>query len=260
MRIPFADPQPRRVPGGRPRAPWPARPAGRLANLAIALGLLAGCAPRWVLRQYTDRHGEPLFYVRTDRRLAALTIDDGPDSLTTPAILDVLARHRARATFFLISGNVPRNEALVRRLVAEGHEIGNHMTRDEPSIRLPPGRFRSELAKAHHTLTAFGRVRWFRPGAGRSTPAMRAAARQLGYRTALGEVYPVDPVFRSAGWIRFHVAATLRPGSIIVLHARGGRGRRTAAALDRLLPELAATGYRVVTLSALVAEATATAE
>jgi peptidoglycan/xylan/chitin deacetylase (PgdA/CDA1 family) len=57
-------------------------------------------------------------------------------------------------------------------------------------------------------------------------------------------------------WIRLHIAAVVRPGSIVVLHDRGARGWRTAEALGHLLPVLAARGYRVVTLSALVAEGT----
>jgi peptidoglycan/xylan/chitin deacetylase (PgdA/CDA1 family) len=228
---------------------------GRLAVLTLAMGVFLGCAPRWAVRLYSDEYGEPLFYIETDRLVVALTIDDGPDPMTTPAILDVLARYRARATFFLISGNIPGNGALVRRLLAEGHEIGNHMTRDEPSIDLPPDRF-NQLTKAHQALSAYGPVRWFRPGGGRSTAAMRSAARQLGYRTALGEVYPFDPHIPSVTWIRLHIAAVVRPGSIIVLHDRDARGWRTAEALGHLLPALAARGYRVVTLSALVAQGT----
>ena len=233
---------------------------GRLAVLTLAMGVFLGCAPRWALRLYSDEYGEPLFYIETDRLVVALTIDDGPDPMTTPAILDVLARYRARATFFLISGNIPGNGALIRGLLAEGHEIGNHMTRDEPSIDLPPERFCTELTKAHQALSAFGPVRWFRPGGGRSTAAMRSAARQLGYRTALGEVYPFDPHIPSVTWIRLHIAAVVRPGSIIVLHDRGARGWRTAEALGHLLPALAARGYRVVTLSALVAQGDAAGE
>jgi peptidoglycan/xylan/chitin deacetylase (PgdA/CDA1 family) len=72
--------------------------------------------------------------VDTRAKAVALTLDDGPDAATTPAILDLLRQHGARATFLLITSRVPGNEELVRRMLAEGHEIGNHMPRDEPSI------------------------------------------------------------------------------------------------------------------------------
>jgi peptidoglycan/xylan/chitin deacetylase (PgdA/CDA1 family) len=91
------------------------------------MGVFLGCAPRWALRLYSDEYGEPLFYIETDRLVVALTIDDGPDPMTTPAILDVLARYRARATFFLISGNIPGNGALIRRLLAEGQRSGPYV-------------------------------------------------------------------------------------------------------------------------------------
>ena len=205
------------------------------------MGVFLGCAPRWALRLYSDEYGEPLFYIETARLVVALTIDDGPDPMTTPAILDVLARYRARGTFFLISGNIPGNEALVRCLLAEGHEIGNHMTRDEPSIDLPPDRFRTELTKAHQALSAYGPVRWFRPGGGRSTAAMRSAARQLGYRTALGEVYPFDPHIPSGSILpRWSGPAQL---SCCMIVARGvsARPRLSVISCRRLLQGVTAS-------------------
>ena len=58
---------------------------GRLAVLTLAMGVFLGCAPRWALRLYSDEYGEPLFFIETDRLVVALTIDDGPDPMTTPA-------------------------------------------------------------------------------------------------------------------------------------------------------------------------------
>ena len=72
--------------------------------------------------------------------LVALTIDDSPFASSTPAILDVLERVGAKATFFIIGSYVEGNEALVERMVHMGHEIGNHTLRDFPSHRLSPGR------------------------------------------------------------------------------------------------------------------------
>ena len=125
------------------------------------------------------------------------------------------------------------------------------MTRDEPSIDLPPAQFFTELTRAHQALSAFGPVRWFRPGGGRSTPAMRSAARQLGYRTALGEVYPLTA--RPLGDVDSPSCCRGGPARLnrTCCMDRGARGWRTAEALGHLLPALAARGYRVVTLSAL---------
>ena len=73
--------------------------------------------------------------------MVALTVDDGPDPVSTPLILSELRRHGARATFFLIAGRVRDREQLVRQLVAERHEIGNHFIRDRAGIRLEDDEF-----------------------------------------------------------------------------------------------------------------------
>jgi peptidoglycan/xylan/chitin deacetylase (PgdA/CDA1 family) len=76
---------------------------------------------------------------------------------------------------------------------------------------------------------------------------------QHGYRCALGSIYPYDAAIRSPAFSRRHILHNLRPGGIVVLHDGGARGRRTADVLRMLLPELHRRGYRVVTLSELVA-------
>ena len=83
-----------------------------------------------------------LCYVATEARQFALTFDDGPHPMTTPGLLDVLARHSARATFFLIGARVAGNETLVARIAAEGHELANHLMHDERSVLMAADRFR----------------------------------------------------------------------------------------------------------------------
>jgi peptidoglycan/xylan/chitin deacetylase (PgdA/CDA1 family) len=187
--------------------------------------------------------------------LIALTIDDGPDSAGTPLILAQLQRHQARATFFLISSRVAGREPLVHQLVRAGHELGNHLTRDEPSIRLQPAEFERALLEAHGVLAPFGPVRWARPGSGWYSRAMIAIMRRHQYRCALGSVYPFDAALPSATFAARYILRNARPGAVVILHDGGSRGRRTAMVLDKVLPELRRRGYQVVTLSELVAAA-----
>ncbi|HEY9448584.1 MAG TPA: chitin deacetylase family protein [Gemmatimonadaceae bacterium] len=208
-------------------------------------------APRWLVPRLAARSPRCLYSVTTRERVVALTLDDGPDAVYTPEVLRLLHAHGARATFFLISGRVPGREALVARAVAEGHEIGNHLTRDEPSIRLSPEAFTAAVHEAGTVLERFGPVRWLRPGSGWYSGAMLETIEREGYRCALGSVYPYDAHVPSARLTAAYVLANTRPGAVIILHEGGDRGRRTVEVLRRVLPVLRARGYRVVTLSEL---------
>ncbi len=218
----------------------------------LGAGALLSGPPVWLLDLLAARYPGCLYRVPIQDRLVALTLDDGPDPVATPLILDELRRHGARATFFLISERIEGRENLVRRLVTEGHELGNHLTRDRASIGLSPGEFARDLEQAHLLLSAYGPVRWARPGSGWYSESMIATMQRRGYRCALGSVYPYDATIPSAGFSRWYVLRNAEPGAILVLHDGGARGRRTALVLRQVLPELRRRGYRVVSLSELV--------
>jgi peptidoglycan/xylan/chitin deacetylase (PgdA/CDA1 family) len=217
--------------------------------LLVAVALWT--APRWLVSRIAARSPECLYEVPTEQHAVALTLDDGPDPVHTPEILALLAEHDARATFFLISERVAGSETLVSSLVAQGHEIGNHLTRAETSVRLSPEAFEAAAREAGAVLGLFAPVRWLRPGSAWFNAPMLATIRRLGYRCALGSVYPYDPHVPSSRFASAYVLANVRAGAVIVLHERGGRGRRTVQTLRRVLPVLRARGYRVVTLSEL---------
>ena len=228
--------------------------------VVISFLVILWTAPRWIADSLPEWFSGCLYAVETGASVVALTIDDGPDSATTPELLRVLANNDAHATFFLISGNVAGNDSLVKAMAEQGHEIGNHFTLDEPSIGLSPVAFDSALVSAGRTLSAFGPVRWARPGGGRYDQRMIATMQRRGYQCALGSVYPYDAELSSSRLSSAFVLAHARPGAIIVLHDGGGRGRRTIAVLNRVLPELARRGLRVVTLSELTATASTRAQ
>jgi peptidoglycan/xylan/chitin deacetylase (PgdA/CDA1 family) len=143
----------------------------------------------------------------------------------------------------------------VRTVASEGHELGNHFTRDRMSIRLSPGAFEADLLRAHQVLAPYGAVKWARPGSGWYSQAMIDVMRRHGYRCALGSVYPFDATIPSAAFAVHYIMWHARPGAVVVLHDGGSRGRRTAKVLSEVLPELRRRGYRVVPLSELAAAA-----
>jgi len=224
---------------------------GLLAIVAAGgIGLLF--APRWLVPFIAVRGARCTYFGPTTEPSIALTIDDGPDARTTPRVVDLLASHGARATFFLISSRIAGNEDQVRAMVRNGNELGNHLTRDEPSIRLSPVEFEAALQEADAVLRQFGPVRWVRPGGGWYNARMVAAIEKHGFGCALGSVYPYDASLPSVAFATTYILAHVRPGAIVVLHDGGDRGVRTAAILERVLPALRARGYRAVTLSELV--------
>ena len=218
----------------------------------LVLAVLAWWQPRFAVRWIAYLCPDVTFFVETEQPVVALTLDDGPHAATTPRLLDVLADHQAHATFFLIGGNILGNEAIVQRLVHEGHEIGNHHMAERPSIRLSPEEFERQLLQAHSLLVQFGGARWFRPGSGWFNGRMLAQLQRHGYACVLGTAYPED-VIRSPWYLSRHILSNTRSGSIIVLHDGAKRGDQTADVLRRLLPALRQRGYRVVTISELMA-------
>jgi peptidoglycan/xylan/chitin deacetylase (PgdA/CDA1 family) len=197
-----------------------------------------------------------LYFVQTEKKLVALTIDDGPDPETTLEILEILEHHHAKATFFLISSYVSGNKKIVTQIVSQGHELGNHMTHDEPSIKLSHSDFVAKFNEADKVLSEFSEIRWFRPGSGwyNSTMIQYLANDKRGYRCVLGSVYPFDATIPSPSFATNYILWNVKSGDIIILHDRGKRGKRTVQTLKRILPEFNRRGYKVVSLTELYSD------
>jgi peptidoglycan/xylan/chitin deacetylase (PgdA/CDA1 family) len=192
----------------------------------------------------------PILTSRSTRDpIVALTIDDGPDPTTTPPLLEVLRRHDARATFFLIGERAVAHDELVRAVASAGHELGNHLWQDRPSVRLPPDQFRRELLKVDRLLRAHGDVSLFRPGSGWSTRRMLRDAALRGYRCVLGSPwllvtqYDQDPAAQGR-----RLGSRAHAGAIVVLHEGPPDRQAVAVAADALLETLAQRGLRAVTV------------
>ncbi|MEJ2540741.1 MAG: chitin deacetylase family protein [Gemmatimonadota bacterium] len=220
----------------------------------ILAGSVLAAVPAYVL-DWIRRDASPvLFHVDTRARSVALTIDDGPSD-ATGEILDILAEFDVRATFFVIGEQVRAHPELVRRLLAEGHELGHHMMVDQPSIDLPPETFRDRFEEMAGILDELGGSRFFRPASGWYDDRMVDEAASRGYRTVLGSVYPFDAQLPFPTFASWFVRSRVGPGSIVVLHDGPARGLRTARVLRDVLPDLLARGYRVVGLSELTGAA-----
>jgi peptidoglycan/xylan/chitin deacetylase (PgdA/CDA1 family) len=166
-------------------------------------------------------------------------------------LLHVLRRHGARATFFLIGERAQSHPDLVGRITADGHEVANHLMRDEPSIRLPAPEFRRQLAQVHELLTPFGDVMFFRPGSGWFTRRMLRDAAAQGYACALGTPLLLAADYSNPRITGRILARRAHPGAVIVLHEGDESRAAVAAAADALLLELAERNLSAITLSEL---------
>jgi len=222
-----------------------------LLVVAIAVALVGAFAPGLAVDAGTRLSPEVIYRVPVADRVIALTIDDGPSSRTAE-ILDVLDAHDASATFFLLGENVRRAREVTRAIVDRGNEVANHTMVDEPSIRLSPNELRSQILETEQLLAEFSASKLFRPGSGWYDDAMLRVVGDAGYRLILGSVYPLDAQIPSIAFASWYILRHVEAGSIIVLHDGPARGRRTAATLRRVLPELRRRGYRITTVTNLL--------
>ncbi|HVH09838.1 MAG TPA: glycosyltransferase [Gemmatimonadales bacterium] len=190
----------------------------------------------------------------------ALTFDDGPDATWTPLILDTLRSRGVTATFFIIGENAELHPELLRRMLREGDEIGNH-TFTHPNLSLVGPRLtRYELSATERLIEAVTnrRTALFRPpyfGDAEPTTADElgpiAVAQDLGYVTVGLRDDPGDWLQPGVGQIVHDALAQLDRGNVILLHDGGGDRAQTVAALGPLIDSLKARSYDVTTVTAL---------
>jgi peptidoglycan-N-acetylglucosamine deacetylase len=222
--------------------------AGALVGAAVVGYMLPGLAGQWrALRGplgVEDRTAGGHGY--------ALTFDDGPHAKGTPAVLEILARERVRATFFLVGEQVRRNPGLAREIVHAGHGVGLHCDRHRNLLRLTPWQVREDIARALDTIeTATGRTpQLYRPPYGVLNAAALRVAHARGWRTLLWSHWGRDWEARATpGSIAARVTDGAGEGSVLLLHdaddySAPGSWTRTAAALPRVLSTLAERGLQ----------------
>ncbi len=215
--------------------------------------------PPVLARVLGRRSRRVVFAVPTARRAVALTFDDGPHPELTPALLEVLARYGARATFFLLGSGAAAHPGLVARIRGEGHEVANHTWADRPSALLSAAAFERDVVRTHAALAAAGAAPvWLRPGSGWFRPSMLRTAARHGYRVVLGSVAVLDlRVADVEGQARF-VLERVQPGAVVVLHEGDVERAGVVPLTDRVLTGLRERGYEAMTLSELSATTSAT--
>lgn len=213
---------------------------------------------------YIDAPTYPALYHQgaEDKTKVAITFDDGPDPVWTPKILDVLKARGVKAAFFIVGRNAEEHPELVRRIVREGHELGNHTYTHGNLAEMPEWRMRLEIDGTERLVESLvGRaLTLFRPPYNAdATPSdiaelapLAYAEHELGYTIVLERIDPQDWARPGADVILQRIKEQRREGNIILLHDAGGDRSQTLAALPRILDWLAERGDRVVPLSDLL--------
>jgi peptidoglycan/xylan/chitin deacetylase (PgdA/CDA1 family) len=192
---------------------------------------------------------------------AALTFDDGPSRGATAQVLDLLARHGAHATFFTLAPNVDRGPELVRRMVAEGHEVALHGDLHLPLFMVTPSLLRREVERSADSLARAAGIEatHYRPPFGFMVPSQARFVAGLGYRSVLGDVYPEDSRRPGAARIVSRVLPRFGGGSILILHDGSPFGEvdrgQTVEALAVILEHMDRVGLRGVSVAELLAAA-----
>jgi peptidoglycan/xylan/chitin deacetylase (PgdA/CDA1 family) len=182
-----------------------------------------------------------------DRKVVALTFDDGP-GVYTEDFLDVLRREHVNGTFFELGQEVPGREDTMRRILREGSEIGDH-TMNHVEY---PGSSQIAAAAAHIEAATHFRPCLFRPPGGAVNFSVVATAGGLGMATILWDVDPADWTVPGSAAVYSRVVGAARPGSIILMHDGGGDRSGTLAALPHIIHTLRGRGYRFATVSQLL--------
>jgi peptidoglycan-N-acetylglucosamine deacetylase len=201
------------------------------------------------LRRNCAWHGEVLTHFQTPERAVWLTIDDGPDQESTPKILDLLAEKKAKATFFVIGKKAEQYPALCRRIVSEGHSVGNHTYSHPAGLwwAMPRPLVRREIAKGYHAISSTsGRApRFFRSPVGMNNSSVHPVAAQFGLRVAGWSVDGCDGCPVAPSSIVARIVRAIRPGAIILIH-ESGQSRHRLMTVARLLDKVDRAGYRCV--------------
>lgn len=226
--------------------------------LGAALGVsIAGVAAHGAFYPNSPIFGRVIARVPDDVPQLALTFDDGPNPLSTPAILDALRERGVKATFFVLGRHAERWPALVRRVVEEGHTLGNHGYHHRKLHLRGPGFVRADLELGTRAIAdACGvKPRYFRAPHGVRSPWVTSIARSLGQRTVGWTKGVWDSSCPGERVIVERCVRAARPGAILLLHDGDGYDplgdrTQTARAVPMIVDRIAHSGLTLVSLDA----------
>ncbi|MEI7026284.1 polysaccharide deacetylase family protein [Paenibacillus sp. y28] len=201
---------------------------------------------------------EVVWKVDTDQKLVALTFDDGPNPVYTPAILDVLRQYDAKATFFVLGKRVLLYPEIAIREINEGHEIANHTFDHHFLKNVSPEILKQEIEQTREIIFEVTEQlpQVFRPPGGFYDKALLDLAREEKFTVVMWSWYQDTRDWKKPGVDKIvnTVRSNLHNGDIILFHDMEGDCSQTVEALKKLLPDLKQQGYQFVTVTDLISK------
>ena len=225
-----------------------------LSQLTVAISAFFDIVDAQYLME-TDRQAYEAYQIeqaeklrKATEQMVSLTFDDGPNPKTTPLILDILKKYNAKATFFILGQNIAGNEDIIRRMVAEGHEVANHSWSHPNFKTLSPEQIKQEVEQTQSALEKITGRRpiMIRPPYGSVNQMVMDA---MNLPAMYWSVDSLDWKSRDPKAILEVVKANTRPGSIILMH---DIHQSTVDSMDSVLQHLQAQGYSLDTLPNLL--------
>lgn len=192
--------------------------------------------------------------VKDSEKVIALTVDDGPWPETTEQMLDIFKQNNVKATFFWVGKSIESSPEIARRVVAEGHAIGNH-TWHHWYHQMDAATAASEIDRTAEIIykTTGVKTSYFRPPGGVLNNGLAQYAKEQNYSVVMWSVTSADtdPRAKPQAFVN-NVLKGAHPGAIVLMHDGGGDRSRTVKALPDMISGLKAKGYRFVTLPELL--------
>lgn len=190
--------------------------------------------------------------VRINQPYLAMTFDDGPHPSNTPRLLDMMKQRNIKGTFFVVGTNAKLYPSILKRMVAEGHEVANHTWNHPDLTKLSQSAVRSEMDRTRDAIVSATGVkpRTYRPPYGAVSSSLKSFMKsEYGYPTIMWSVDPLDWKKPGASVVADRLVAGARNGGILLAH---DIHRSTIDAMPSTFDRLLAKGFKFVTVSQLI--------